>query len=301
MSHGRLPPLRLFAVFQAVLRSGSFQRAATELNVSQPAVSQAIRMLEEHIGVRLLDRGSKPITQTPAGRILHRAVEEGLGCIADAIEEVQALQRSAANSVTIACSVGTATYWLMPRLTGFYACHGDITVNVMTAAHSVPNLTPGVDLVIRYGMGNWSDGRVMPLFEESVVPVCSPQLLQAMQDRGERLDAMPLLHVQSGDLDWLTWADYLRAIGHAPVRSQGRVFTNYVQATQAALDGQGVMLGWQSNAGILVEEGRLVQMPYPPFTPPEAFFLVVAERYKAIPAVDLLVNWLTCSNDILRP
>ncbi len=112
----RLPPLRLFAVFEAVLRSGSPQRAAAELNVSQPAISQAIKALETHIGAALLDRSTRPPTLTEAGRILQRAVTEGLGRITEAIAQIDALQRVSPGSVTVACSVGTATYWLMPRL-----------------------------------------------------------------------------------------------------------------------------------------------------------------------------------------
>lgn len=292
MTDRRLPPLRLLAVFEAVLRSGSLQRAAAELNVSQPAISQAMKSLEDHIGAPLLDRRSRPAALTEAGRILQRAVSDGLGRISDAIEQVRALQRTAATSVTVACSVGTATYWLMPRLTGFYARQGDIAVNVMTTAQGAPQLAPGVDLAIRYGLGDWTDGRVVKLFDESVVPVCQPALLQRLQTLAEPLAAAPLLHVEAGEESWLGWPAYLQATGLATPRGPGRRFTNYVQATQAALDGQGLLLGWQSITGDLIRDGRLARLALPQITPREAFYLVIPDRREQKPALSLLADWL---------
>ncbi|MDB5659895.1 MAG: hypothetical protein JWS10_2510 [Cypionkella sp.] len=293
MSAQRLPPLRLFAVFEAVLRSGSPQRAAAELNVSQPAISQAIKSLETHIGAPLLDRSTRPPTLTEAGRILQRAVTEGLGRITEAIAQIHAMQRVSPGSVTVACSVGTATYWLMPRLTEFYGAHGDVSVNVMTTAQGTPPITPGIDLAIRYGLGNWTDGRVLTLFAESVVPVCHPSLRQRVQEAGQGFDSLPLLHVNSGEDSWLSWRDYARAVGLPEPRGTGRSFTNYVQATQAALDGHGVMLGWESNTSDLIRRGRLVVLPFPRLQPKEAFYLVIPPHRADQPAVRTLADWLS--------
>lgn len=289
----RLPPLRLFAVFESVQRHGSLQRAAAELNVSQPAVSQAIKALEAHVGAALLDRRTRPPALTEAGRLLHRAVADGLGRIGDAIEQIRALQRIAPGSVTVACSVGTATYWLMPRLSGFYADHPELSVNVMTTAQGAPPLVPGVDLAIRYGLGAWSDGRVVKLFEESVVPVCHPDLARRMAAGGLGLTDLPLLHVHAGDDSWLGWHGYLQAIGQPEPRQTGRSFTNYVQATQAALDGQGILLGWGSNAADLLARGSLVPLPFPRLQPREAFYLVIPPQRENHPAARALADWIS--------
>lgn len=282
----RLPPLRLFAVFEAVQRSGSLQRAAIEMNVSQPAISQAIKTLETHIGAALLDRSTRPPRLTEAGRILHRAVSDGLGRISDAIAQITTLQKRSPGVVTVACSVGTATYWLMPRLTGFYADHPDLSVNVRTTAQSAPALTPGVDLAIRYGLGDWTDGRVVKLFEESVVPVCHPTL--AARD----LSALPLLHVDAGEDNWLGWGDYLKATNLPAPTGPGRHFTNYVQATQAALAGLGVLLGWSSNTAELLSQGSLTALPFPRLQPREAFWMVLLPERADHPEVRRLAQWL---------
>jgi len=290
MTERRLPPLRLFAVFEAVLRLGNVQKAAAHLNVTQPAISQALKALEGHLGVRLLDRRTRPAALTQAGRLLLAAVTDGLGRISDGIEQIEALQRTEESLVTIACTICTGTYWLMPRLAHFYEQYPEIAVNVVTA-QGTPSFSAGIDLVIRYGSGGWQDGKATKLFDERVVPVCSPAL--AKRFRGVRgLDKATLLHVTSNENEWVTWKDYFVSNGLPENRRPRRNFTNYVQATQAALAGQGVMLGWESNTGDLVREGRLVALGTRPLFPKEAFYLVMSDEPDAKPAIPLLVEWL---------
>ena len=112
----RLPPLRLLTTFEAVSRHGSMQLAAARLNVTQPAVSQALKALEEHVGAPLIDRATRPAQLTEAGELLARAVRDGLGQIAAALEDIRALSGQEGNQVTVSCTLGMATYWLMPRL-----------------------------------------------------------------------------------------------------------------------------------------------------------------------------------------
>lgn len=286
-----LPPLRLLTVFEAVIRCGSVQRAAAELNVTQPAVSLALRHLEDHVGARLLDRSTRPATRTEAGRILENAVTEGLGRIADAIDHIGRMQATE-ESTTVACSVGVATYWLMPRLARFSAEHPLASVNVMTTQQGAPRLNPTIDLAIRYGDGKWTDGVVQKLFDERVVPVCSHVYRDRLAEQAIPLDRATLLHVNADDPAWIGWPKYLKSLKLPDARTPGRRFTNYVQATQAALDGQGVMLGWESITGDLVQEGRLVELETAPLVPPDAFYLVstpaIAERASA----RLLGEWL---------
>lgn len=285
-----LPPLRLLTVFETLTRLGSTQRAANALNVTQPAVSQAVKALEEHVGISLLDRATRPATLTPAGEIMRAGIAEGLSRIGAAIAEVRSLRAGDDTSVTVACTVGTATYWLMPRLAGFYNDYPEIGVNVLTTVAS-PEVAPGVDLVIRYGTGEWSDGETMKLFDEKVVPVFAPTLAERVRTVAD-LASVPLLNVVQSDRTWLGWSDYLERKGLAPNRLPGRTFTNYIQATQAALAGQGVMLGWQSNTADLVREGRLIALPDAELLPREAFYLVFPARSRGKAACRVFADWV---------
>ena len=288
-----LPPLRLLTVFEAVFRNGSVQRAAAELNVTQPAISQALRQLETHIGVKLLDRSSRPAALTEAGRVLRSATSDGLGRIGGAIEQIRNQHSSDEGSVTVACSVGVATYWLMPQLARFYDEHADISVSVMTTPLGAPLLSAGVDLAIRYGSGKWADGAVTKLFDERVVPVCSEPLKQRLDDEGVDLSRAPLLHVNVEEDEWLSWSHYFRSHGMPANTKKGRQFTNYVQATQAALNGQGVMLGWNSITSGLVGERRLIELDYSPLFPEESFYLVTAHGKEKKEAALLVGIWLS--------
>ncbi len=285
-----LPPLRLLAVFETVLRRGSVREAASEMTVSQPAISQALRQLEEHVGTLLLDRATRPATLTAAGRILEVAALEGLGRISDAIAHIKRMQNVDEGAVTIACSIGFATYWLMPRLADFYGRHPEIAVNVQTTHHGAPRLATDINIAVRYGDGKWSDGKVTKLFDERVIPLCTPQLKQKLVSENIGLERAVLLHVNADDSDWVTWPDFLEAHSLKPPLLRGRQFTNYVQVTQAALDGQGVMLGWHSITGDLVKQGRLIAFIDLILIPDNAYYAVAAAGGGS--ATGLLLGWL---------
>lgn len=287
---GTLPPLRLLTAFAAIARSGSVQAAAAELNVTQPAISQAVKQLEAHVGVELLDRGCRPARPTEAGQLLAAAVADGLGRISDTLEMLQIAGAQRATTVTVACSVGVATYWLMPRLKGLYRTRPELLVNVMTAQSGVPALADGVDVAIRFGHGRWSDGTVHHLFDESVEPVAAPEIGAQVSAAGTA-GTVPLLHVKSSETSWVTWAGYLRATGQPDGPRGGQTFTNYVQTTQAALEGRGMMLGWRSITGALVASGELVTLGLPSLAPPDAFYLV-AHRKRRGPAIETFAAWL---------
>lgn len=287
-----LPPLRLIAVFDAVNRCGSLQKAAAELQISQSAVSQAIRQLEDFVGTRLLNRDTRPASLTEAGELLQRGVSKGLQAIGNSVAEVRALQAASQQSVTVACTIGTATYWLMPCLTGFHEHHAGAAVSVRTVAAGPPRITPGVDVAIRYGLGDWAEGVTKLLFRERGVPVCAPSVYRELINRQFSLDDATLLHVDSGDLKWFGWREYVDHCGMATPIKPGRVFTNYVQATQGALAGQGVMLGWRSMVSELVKEGQLMELPLPSIIPEEAFYLVTSDEPRKSKTLDALIRWL---------
>ena len=289
MMDRQLPPLRLLSAFEAVVRAGGVQNAAARLNVTQPAVSQALRGLEDHIGTRLLDRGRRPAVLTEAGRILLDAVSDGLDQIESAIGKIRDLEQERRNVVTIACTLCTGLYWLMPRLAAFYARHPDIIVQVVPTS-GVPRFATDTDLLIRYGAGDWPDGSCERLFDERLVPVCSPATLERI-GAGNFADAT-LLHMETGEDLSPGWDEYFDATG-LPHDRQGDIsFDNHVQATQAALAGMGVMLGWIANTGDLVREERLAVFHDRPVVPGGAYYLMRPPHGANKPAAALLASHL---------
>ncbi len=289
----RPPPLRLLSVFETVQRAGSATQAAAELNVSLPAVSQALRQLETHIGAPLFDRSTRPAGLTEAGTILLKAVIENRERLAEALDDIRALTLPDIPAVTIACTIGFATYWLMPRLEAFYLDHPDIAVNVQSTPQEVPRLGPVTDIAMRYGDGRWDDGEVQELFRETIEPVCAPVLRERIRAAGGSLASAFLIHVDFPDTRWVNWSDYLGQTGQKTAGSaKGLRFSNYVQATQAALSGHGVMLGWRSITGDQVGKAQLVSAGLPPLQPKNAYHAVRSFRSRNAETAQVVVDWL---------
>lgn len=292
----RLPPLRLLTTFEAFSRYGSMRLAATRMNVTQPAISQSLKALEAHVGVTLIDRSRKPAQLTEAGQILARAVRDGLGQISSALEDVRILNGHDTSQVTVSCTVGMATYWLMPRLPDFYAQHPDITVNVQAPASDLPHLAPGIDIALRYGTGDWREGVTHKLFDERVCPVGAPALIEHLCANGVDLDAAPLIHVRSPhNQHWAGWEHYLRKKGIRRERLLGQTFDNYVQAAQATLDGRGLMLGWRSISNRAVRDGALRKWPSGEIDLGTAYYITTSAARSA--TADAFMNWVSQSNE----
>jgi len=289
----RLPPLRLLVTFESVARLGAMREAANELNVTRPAITQALRALEDHIGVMLLDRSRRPARLTPSGHLLANATRDSLEGIVSAIEEIRDDAAAEAQRLTVSCTLGMATYWLMPRLPNFYAKYPDVLVNVQAPPTDMPSISAGVDLALRYGTGGWTDGLTTKLFDETVCPVGRPETVERLVANNHGLDQAQLIHVSSPDTHhWAGWDDYLKLAGLKRSILRGQTFDNYIQAVQAALDGRGLILGWRSITEALVAEGALTAWPDGEVDFGTAYFVTVSETAAVKTSTKAFMQWL---------
>lgn len=242
----RVDRLQRLAVFEAAARLGSFSAAATELGMTQPAVTRQIRMLERSLGADLFVRTANRSTPSELGRRLlgHVAagfdvIEAGLGELADH-----------AGTFVLAAHPGIAQQWLVPRVDGITAALGDRELRWWLFDRDAEITTGGFDAAIRVGTGKFPGQRSHELFAESVVPVASPTFaaewgLDAASSAAEVYRA-PFVHMDDGEHPWMTWADWLAHFGITLRRQPGRVlFHNYPMVLQQALAGRGVALGWR--------------------------------------------------------
>lgn len=292
-----LPPLRLLTTFEMVARLGSMREAAAALNVTQPAISQSLRALEDYVGATLLDRKTRPASLTDTGHILARATREGLGQISAAVEDIRTMNGGSDQHVTVSCTLGMATYWLMPRLSGFYAQYPDIAVNVQAPPTDLPSLAPGIDVAIRYGTGGWPEGTTHKLFEERICPVGTPDFIEKLQRNGVGLEEAPLIHVRSHhNQHWVSWEAYFKKCGIARKRLAGPSFNNYVQAAQTVLDGRGLALGWRSINGRDVRDGTLMPWPDGEVDFDTSYYITTADRLSK--STQCFVTWITGLDDL---
>ena len=263
------PPLAALRAFEAVARLGSLSRAAAELHVTKSAVSHQLRALEADLGVALLRRGGtvRRAETTAAGADLLASVQQALTLLETACRNVRASARGKRrNTLNVSANPSLAAMWLAPRIGRFIELHPGIDIQVYLHASQDPAWkSQDIDLAFLHvrAMGpHIAEPGDIPLMTETVVPVCSPTLV----DPAERGDPSVFLrhrwleekHVDSTETDWRTWSPRL---GLADTDWQEpMVLSGLSTVAAAAAAGVGIALG---RAPLIDEElasGRLVPL-----------------------------------------
>jgi LysR family glycine cleavage system transcriptional activator len=291
----RLPPLNALRAFEASGRLLSFARAADELGVTPAAVSHQVRALEEQLATPLFVRLTRKVALTPAGAALLPKLSEGFDALAEAVAGVRAAEETGPLAVSVAPSF--AAKWLVPRIERFNAAHPDIDLLISPSGRLTDFRTDPVDAAIRYGFGDYPGLAVLPLFSETLAPMCSPSLRDGPQPlrRPADLRHHVLIHDDSTVAIGPTpdWGMWLRLAGAGEVdASRGPRFGFTEHALQAAIDGVGVTLGRKSLAAADLAAGRLV-CPFELTLPSDfGYYLVCPEADAGRPKVALLRDWL---------
>jgi LysR family glycine cleavage system transcriptional activator len=291
----RLPSLNGLRAFEAAARHLSFTAAASELNVTQTAISHQIRRLEEELGIRLFIRQNRALALTPEARDYLPGIRAAFNDLRLATDR---LKRTDDDRVlTVSTLASLAAKWLLPRLSSFQESHPSIDVRITTSNNLVDFQRDGVDAAIRYGRGHWAGLRADWLMADELFPVCSPTLLKGEKPLRcpEDLAHHTLLHTSSGyDDDWRLW---LTAAGlPANISKQpGLTFDLILMTVQAAIDGIGVALGRTSYVQTDIAKGRLV-VPFKIALPVDAgFYLVSPQSRGDSEKLKVFRQWLMAS------
>jgi DNA-binding transcriptional LysR family regulator len=287
-------PLQRLIAFEAAARHGSFTRAADELRISQPAISHAIRQLETSLGVKLFERRHKGVQPTQAGAYLQEQVALGLTLVDQALREVRQMG-SAADSVTLSTSTATATWWLLPRIARFKQAHPEVELRCITSDLDLNLERERIDLAIAQGAGEFARQRRWRFVDEEVFPVCSPAYLERAGPLATpaALARATLLHLEERYRPRLDWPGWLSRFGVRVPRNAPRFsFNDYSIVLHAALEGQGVALGWRHIVESLVAEGRLVRPLVESVTTDQPIYLVAARSGHLRSSVVRLRDWL---------
>lgn len=252
----RLPPLNAIRVFEAASRNASFTHAASELSVTQGAVSRHISALEDWLGVKLFVRNLRGITLTPKGVVYSRIVRGALEQLEFGTRQLKDVPEE--NTLRLKVPPTFAIRWLVPRLAAFHALNRNLELQITTSHQPVDFNREDVDACIHSDTRPPPNARCHRLFGELLVPVCCPQLLA----RGPRLSTPRDLasHVLVSSMhrprDWPTWlaaACVTDIDGNNGIRVE-----NSALAYQAAIDGVGVVIAQRSFVDDDVRNGRLV-------------------------------------------
>lgn len=274
----KLPPPNSIFAFEAAARHQSFTLAARELNVTQAAVSRQIKTLEDHLGLAVFRRVRRKVQLTSEGKRLHEAVMAGLDRIAEVVIELQ--QINARPNLTVATTLAFASFWLIQRIPDFRARFPEIELRIIASDANLDLLAEGIDVAVRYGSGRWQGLSAMRLFTAEVFPVCSRSLLDNIPIRtAEDLLNAPLLEIEVSDKSWLDWASWLQEVGLDTKKLKRRLtFNNWPLQIQAAIEGQGIALGWTPYVNELLALGKLVRPIETVVRPKDAYYLVTPLR-----------------------
>jgi DNA-binding transcriptional LysR family regulator len=284
-----LPPIANLQAFEAVARRRSFTLAAAELHLTASAISHQISRLESQLDIRLFERSAHGVRLSPAGEHYLLHVGAALSAIASATDD---LRQGIRNSLYVHSAPSLASLWLMPRLHRFAQAYPDISLN-LSAAHTPSDFALGQsDIDLRYGIPQWGELVVEPLFEEAIVPMASAAFINAHAlNRVEQLLEVPLIQSNVSVVQWSDWFarfSRLRAPERFPVR-----FDRAQMSLDAATQGLGVALESAVNAGGHLADGRLKAVfGMDKAIRVKAHFAVYPERHAKRPSVEAFLSWL---------
>jgi LysR family glycine cleavage system transcriptional activator len=285
-----LPPLNALRAFEAAGRLGSFKDAAAELHVTDGAVSQHVRLLEEWLGNALFERHNRRVALTPAAKVYLQEIGPLFGQLSHATARY-GLPETISRTLSVNAPATFTLRWLVPRLAKFHAAHLDIELNVETSNESVESLKNTCDIVIRGGPDTFYGYSMRPFLQEERLPVCSAALFKrAPLSTPDDMQQHTLLHTASLPRLWPDWLSSAGIPGLKPAAAMN--FDHFYLTLQAAIDGLGIAMGPTALVADDLAAGRLV-MPFAgPRLPSRSYCTYVPDEKSSDERVVLFRSWL---------
>ncbi|MES2072023.1 MAG: LysR substrate-binding domain-containing protein [Pseudomonadota bacterium] len=287
-----LPPLKTLKVFEAVTRTGNLTLAAAELHVTHSAVSQQLKLLEQHFGQALFVRSSRGVRATEAALQFYAEVKASLDRIAYAAEQLSMAGKSRVVRVNTTPSI--AMRWLIPRLSSFQMDNPRIEIRVTTSASdAVADLTEPYDVIIRREVHQLSGYECLRFLDDISAPLASHGYLARHPIlTPEDLRNASLLHLESR-LD--AWDRWLAQAGVAAPNKPGghsHTYQHFFLSLQAASADLGVAIGSLELLENDLDSGRLIQL-FPHIVLSDVgFHMMFRSPAEAGTPLRTFVNWL---------
>ncbi|MEX1056734.1 MAG: LysR substrate-binding domain-containing protein, partial [Natronospirillum sp.] len=255
-------------------------------------VSRQIRHLEDYLGRALFVRDKRQLGLTQTGMDYYVNVQQSLQGLADATGDI--LQWRLNKQITVVTSNAMASLWLLPRLPQFQNLFPNIDVRILATDTLKGVRSSEYDIALFYHRKAPVGMSATPLFQERVYPICSTEFLQRHTvDTPEQLLATTQLWLDSSE-NWLTWKEWFKATDLKPITPDRRLnLNNYPMLIQAALNGQGIALGWEQLIEQYLETGLLVRPVATELNTEAHFYMLESEEQgRRKPGVEEFRAWL---------
>ena len=293
-----VPGTRALRTLEAAARHLNFTRAADELGLTPAAVSHQIKEFEDQLGMALFARTSRTVRLTEAGAVLSEASAEAIDLFNRAVSRAQKLARGQ-SLLKVTADAHFAAKWLMRRVDSFRAIRPDIELRFDITYEVRDFDIDDVDIGIRFGAGKYPGLAADRLFDNVLIPVCSPSLLLNGPPLKTPRDLFNhrLVHIEWSrqGVTWPNWRMWMAAAGIDDFDdSRTLVFGTSSDCVQAAIEGSAVALADFAMVAHDLSEGRLVQ----PFdlgvrmAPEFAYFLVYPQSSADDPRIVAFRDWI---------
>ena len=284
----KLPPLHLLRSFESAARLGSFKRAANELHITPPAITQHIKQLEQTLGKALFLRLNPGVRLTDVGREYYRTVEQGLSAlVCFPVHQ----NKPAAQRITLSAPPFLVQQHLLPNLYHLQLLVPNLDVDI-AAENRIADLHAGeADVAIRFGLGDWPGLTAVSLIPLVVTPVCSRRY--AEQHKLTQLEQLPeqtLLHLNISTRGWHYWLQQQDV--RLPDSTRGMQFNDYNAMMSACQNHAGVALGLRPSVDVLLASGDLVAPIDVQLVMQEQYYFVTADGRQQDPVIQTLLRWV---------
>lgn len=298
-----IPTLTSLIAFAATARLGSMTAAARELGITQPLVSQRIRALEDSVGGVLLDRTTKPVTLTLAGRRFYQQLRDSLDGVLGAVQRVQRDVKNTRTTISISAYFGFTYCWLMPRFSQLQQAFPDYLFEIRPTNNEDEIYASNADIRFHFCPEANRYKFEQLVIPETVFPLCSPALAAELNlkegDCLKDISHFPLLHKDMGDPRWINWQTWADIMG---IRSRdiqaSFCYNNYPLVLEAAEAGEGLCLGWQGLVEPLIEKKKLLVLG-PKISSPRRGYTLCSD-YAHTLAVKHVIDWLLAEVAAMR-
>ena len=282
--------------FVAVVELKSFTKAAKQLGLSPPRVSEMVRILEERLGVRLVERTTRSVAPTAAGERLLERLRPVLDEYQSALESTNEFRGKPAGMLRVTAPPPAGDFFLASAIPRFLAQYPEISLDLSFNEALTDIVAERFDAGIRIGERIERDMIAVRVSDELPFVVAGSPAYFAQRGKPKSpqdLVAHDCIRTRFASGTYLPWRFRVKR-GDLEVHVTGRLVVNSVTvACRAAVEGVGLIQGPPSFIATDLAEGRLVTVldQWAP-TPATGFFLYYPSRHQMRPALEALVDFL---------